>query len=237
MRREFFAAIAAATFWTAAQGLCAQSTTSPKSPPAAPKPAQSAPTPAGQNDTNPFPEDTNSVPILSNNPSVLAEPSADEAAGARVHLPGSDLDPVPSPDDPVLASGSSSGFSDSATGLDQLLEPPPNEGKSRKNPKTPAPTPETAAQDISVGNYYLSTHDWRGALSRFESALVLSPDDPAVYWGLAECQRHLGQFAEARTNYTKVVEYDPDSKRSKEAKKHLHEPEIANARAGAPAAQ
>ncbi|HEV2213685.1 MAG TPA: hypothetical protein VGR64_00265, partial [Terracidiphilus sp.] len=68
-------------FWTTAQGLCAQSTTPPKSPPAAPKPAQTAPTPASQNDTNPFPEDTNSVPILSNNPSAFAEPSADEAAG------------------------------------------------------------------------------------------------------------------------------------------------------------
>lgn len=237
MRRGWMAAIVTAACWMTVQGLSAQSAPAPKTPPAAPRPSAPKPEPKTQNDTNPFPEDTNSVPILSNNPSAFAEPSADESAGAKVRLPASDLDPVTSPDDAATASSSSSGFSDSSTGLDQLLEPPPDEGKLRKNPHAPAPPPETAEQDVSVGNYYLSTHDWRGALSRFESALVLTQDNPDVYWGLAECQRHLGQFAEARTNYLKVVEYDPESKHAREAQKHLREPQIANAKEGAPVAQ
>ena len=68
---------------------------------------------------------------------------------------------------------------------------------------------ETAAEDENVGSYYLENKDWKGALSRFQSALVLDPDNPDVYWGLAESERHLGDFADARANYQKVMEYDP----------------------------
>jgi tetratricopeptide (TPR) repeat protein len=68
-------------------------------------------------------------------------------------------------------------------------------------------------------------------LSRFESAFVLDPENPEVYWGLAESQRHLGNFADAKKNYLKVMEYDPDSKHSKEAKKILKEPEMETAKA------
>jgi predicted TPR repeat methyltransferase len=67
-------------------------------------------------------------------------------------------------------------------------------------------------------------------LSRFQSALVLAPEDPEVYWGLAVSQQHMGDFAGARANYEKVLEYDPDSKHGKEAKKALKEPELANAK-------
>ena len=75
----------------------------------------------------------------------------------------------------------------------------------------------------------------RPALSRFESAMVLAPDEPEVYWGLAESERHLGKLAAARTHYLKVAEYDPDSRHGKEAIKALKDPEIANVQA-APAA-
>jgi len=60
-----------------------------------------------------------------------------------------------------------------------------------------------------VGKYYLDSKNWRAALSRFQSALVLSPEEPEVYWGLAEANRHLGNYAEAKANYLKVIEYDP----------------------------
>ena len=64
--------------------------------------------------------------------------------------------------------------------------------------------------------------------------MVLDPDNPDVYWGLAEANRHLGNYAAARTNYLKVMEYDPDSKHAKEAKKALNEPELANAKPSPP---
>jgi tetratricopeptide (TPR) repeat protein len=97
----------------------------------------------------------------------------------------------------------------------------------------PAVHQESAAEDENVGKYYLDNKDWRAALSRYESALVLDPDNPDVYWGLAESQRHLGQFADARTNYLKVMEYDPGSRHAKDAKKALEEPELANAKPSA----
>lgn len=58
---------------------------------------------------------------------------------------------------------------------------------------------------------------------------MLDPENPEVYWGLGEARRHLGQFAEAKAAYEKLVEYDPDSKHGKEAKKLLKSPELASA--------
>jgi TolA-binding protein len=59
---------------------------------------------------------------------------------------------------------------------------------------------------------------------------VLAPEDPEVYWGLAVSQQHMGDNANARANYEKVIEYDPDSKHAREAKKALKEPDLANAK-------
>jgi TolA-binding protein len=61
--------------------------------------------------------------------------------------------------------------------------------------------------------------------------MVLAPEEPEVFWGLAESARHLGNFADARAYYLKVIEYDPDSKHAKEAKKALEDPKIENAKA------
>ena len=113
------------------------------------------------------------------------------------------------------------------------MPPPDTDINAQRNKKgRGAPPPEhqeTAAEDEKVGNYYLDEKNWRAALSRFESALVLDPENPDVYWGMAEAQRHLGKFAEAKASYEKLVEYDPDSKHGKEAKKILKSPELANA--------
>jgi hypothetical protein len=51
-----------------------------------------------------------------------------------------------------------------------------------------------------------------------------------VYWGLAEAERHLGNFGDARANYQKVMDYDPGSRHAKEARKALADPDIANAK-------
>ena len=124
-------------------------------------------------------------------------------------------------------------------GMRDLLPPADDEtqpGKrNRKGQLIEPEHQETAAEDESVGSYYLDNKDWRAALSRFQSALVLDPDNPDVYWGLAEAERHLGQFADARANYQKVMDYDPGSKHAKEAKKALQDPQIANAKAPQPA--
>jgi tetratricopeptide (TPR) repeat protein len=191
--------------------------------------------PAGGN-ANPFPEDTGSVPVMPNTAAGLnAATSSGDVPPMAADLPTSDMDPVRSPDDVPPAvddAAPASGFSSSRSGLDSVL-PDPNapdpKGKGRKLGKHDEPPPhvETAAEDIKVGKYYLDNKNWRAALSRFQSAMVLAPEEPDVYWGMAESQRHLGDFAGAKGNYQKVLDYDPDSHHAKEAAKLLKTPEMA----------
>jgi Tfp pilus assembly protein PilF len=108
------------------------------------------------------------------------------------------------------------------------LQPKDTEDAKRKGKNGPE-FHETAANDIDVGNFELQRKNWKGALSRFQSAMVMDPENPEAFFGMAEAARHLGDFANARSYYLKVVDYDPDSHHGKEAQKALKEPEIANA--------
>lgn len=195
------------------------------------QPAPSAPAPSSG--SNPFPEDETNVPVLpsASTPDIPALDGAGLGAGAA---PAVDSDPVRSPEQEMPAEEQGSGgFSSSQTGISNITTPPPPEPgqKKRKGDHADLSMPkETPKEDVSVGNYYMDIGAWRGALSRFQSALVLDPYNPDIYWGLAECQRHLGQFAAARQNYIKVMLYDPGSHHAKDAKKALRDPEIANAK-------
>jgi len=222
----------------AAQGLWAQQTGSnTQQPPTAQKPAQEA---------NPFPEDMNSVPVLPSTDTPATATAGDEAIDyGKVALADPNTDPVRSPEEvaPAEASGESSS---SSAGMGNLLTQPADEpekkGKhGRKGDSAEEPAHhEGPAEDETVGSYYLDTKNWKAALSRFESALVLDPENPEVYWGLGEAERHLGNYTAAKTHYQKLLEFDPDSKHGKEAKKLLKEPELANApavAASAPAPQ
>jgi tetratricopeptide (TPR) repeat protein len=170
------------------------------------------------------------------NPDV---PIPGSEASGRIYLPEADFDPVRSPEDAGAAAESGeSSSSSSLAGMRDLLPGPDDDttepGKHGKKSGGIEPEhQETAAEDENVGQYYLDNKDWKAAFSRFQSALVLDPDNPDVYWGLAESDRHLGNFADARANYQKVVDYDPDSRHGKDARKALKDPEIANAKASA----
>lgn len=221
----------------------AQAQSGDAGPPSQQKPAassQSAPpapsSPAVQKDANPFPTDTTSIPVMPSANSPGSFPSDSGSANASgIALPSDNADPVRSPDDPGAAedTGEESGSSDSASGLDQLDQMPPDTGHRHKrgdDDQIDEPFPHDGPKkNIDIGNYYLDTGDWKGALSRFESAMVEDPENPDVYWGLAEAQRHLGLYAQAKANYAKVAEYDPDSRHGKDARKLLKQPEIANA--------
>jgi len=197
------------------------------------------PVPAPQSSANPFPEDTTKVPVMpSKTTPALPDATYNGAESAPIPLPGEDLDPVRSPDDPAPAAANArdEGASSSLKGLEDLL-PRPEDDQPDKKRKLSVKEPthqEAASKDIEVGGYYLETKNWKAALSRFESALILDPENPEVYWGLAEADRHLGNLADARGNYKKVAEYDPDSRHGKEAIKALKEPEIANGKNAAP---
>jgi hypothetical protein len=204
------------------------------------KPAgESQPPSASQSSANPFPEDTSTVPVM---PSTitpeLPEGSYNGAENAPLSLPGEDLDPVRSPDDPAptVANGPGAESSSSLENLDKLLPKPEDDQPGRKRKLlVKAPThQEASSKDIEIGNYYLQTKNWKAALSRFESAMVLDPENPEVYWGLAEAERHLGDFARAKENYLKLLDYDPDGPHGKQARKELNDPVLANAQNAKP---
>jgi Tetratricopeptide repeat len=197
------------------------------------QPAAPAPNvPRTQEKGNPFPGSTTNVPILPSGPTQNAPEDTYTPETSRAAFPPQDQDPVRSPDNSRPDSGETQGFSSSLSGVDDILPPPSEPSGNGKEDQEIAPMPrETPANDISVGNYYMSVNNWRAALSRFQSALVLEPDNPDVYWGLAESERHIGDYAAAREHYLKVLEYDPGSKHAKDAKKALRQPEIANSKA------
>lgn len=183
-------------------------------------------------EANPFPTDTTNVPVVPTGgepaPPVPAAPSG-EGAGTTSLLKN-DTDPVHSPDDPPPGSSSDSGFSSSLTGTNDVNIPDEERPGKHGKLQQPAIHQETAKEDEDVGAFELSRKNWKAALSRYQSALVTDPENPDVYWGIAEAQRGLGDFANAKANYQKVVDYDdPESKHSKEAKKLLKSPQLANA--------
>ena len=187
-----------------------------------------------QGNQNPFPEDISNVPVIpSNNVPGAIYGEGDDSG--RISMPASEADPVRSPEDAASAAESGEQNSSSSTaGMRDLLSPVNDEKQANRRHGKDEDEPqfhETAANDENVGKYYLDNQNWKAARSRFESAMVLDPENPDVYWGLAESERHLGQFAEARANYLKVMEYDPGGHFSKEAKKALKNPNIANAKA------
>ena len=236
MKRGPGIAMVLASCLLAAPGLCAQAPADKNAAGqskadgknAAGAPAQTSP----QAGSNPFPDDTSNVPVMPKSLTEDVAPGAsNDAAGS---LPGDDLDPVRSPDQAGEESGSVQTLESTSAvkDLDSLLpKPDEDEPGKKKGALADAPT-ETAKGDISVGKYYLDNKNWKAALSRFQSALVLAPEDPEVYWGLAESNRHLGNFADARANYLKVIDYDPGSRHAKDAKKALDDPQIENAKAG-----
>ena len=218
-------------------GLVAAQALPGQAPPAQPqqtKPsdAQKAPATAPKSApaSNQFPEDTTNVPVMPGGNAPVA-PNVPSDTAAASTLPNADVDPVRSPDDADSDSGTSAeGFSSSSSGLDRIVPPPDTDSEGGKKGRgAPPEHQETAVEDEKVGDYYLNEHNWKAALSRFESAVVLDPENPEVYWGLGEAHRHLGKFADARANYEKLIAYDPDSKHGKEAKKILKDPEMANA--------
>jgi tetratricopeptide (TPR) repeat protein len=239
MRRGISAALVLAAALAAGMRLCAQAPSGGDAPAQTPnKPAASVP----QSGANPFPEDTTSVPVLpvAGTPVVTEPTSSTKFSNGNDALPGDDADPVRSPDDAATeARGADEGFSSSLTGLEKVLPPPDEDEKTGKKRKLTVKEPthkEAAATDIGVGGYYLEKKNWKAALSRFESAMVLDPENPEVYWGLAESAYHLGNLADARNYYLKVLDYDPDGPHGKQLKKILKDSALMNAKPNAPVA-
>ena len=239
MKRVFWFAVILAGCLTALLHLSAQAPAGGNGSGGNPPAATGQPASPPQSGSNPFPDDTKSVPVMPAKDTAPAPATsyseADSDSGRlRVPVGSDDADPVQSPDDPIPSTSQQDQESSSSLkGLENMVPPPDSDHPEKRNKKEPTPQ-EVAAEDINVGGYYLDRKNWKAALSRFQSAMVLDPENPDVYWGLAEAEHHLGDLANARAHYEKLLDFDPDGPHGKQARKVLKDPAFAAAHDGAP---
>jgi tetratricopeptide (TPR) repeat protein len=89
------------------------------------------------------------------------------------------------------------------------------------------PRPRTAAgerqfkKDVEAAQVYFEQHNYRAALSRYESALEYLPHDPEAMFRSAQCLEKLNVRADARADYAKYLQSYPSGRFAAEAKKAL----------------
>ena len=122
------------------------------------------------------------------------------------------------------------------------VSPPKDDAKSHPNSKIASPNstanpedmtditgvqemhpwnPYRAAKDDEVGDYYFKTGNYKGALARFQDALIYKDNDAVANFKMAECYEKLGQPDEAIPHYQAYLKILPEGPLSKQAKKAL----------------
>jgi Tfp pilus assembly protein PilF len=86
---------------------------------------------------------------------------------------------------------------------------------------TGAEAAKIAAHDINVGETYLSSNSFDAARERFEEALRLTPDNPVIWFRLAQSLQGMQRLDPARLYYRKYLEAQPKGKFAKDAKKAI----------------
>lgn len=86
---------------------------------------------------------------------------------------------------------------------------------------TSANPAQLAAHDIDVGETYLAGNNFDSARERFEEALRLTPDNPLVWFRLAQALQGMQRLDPARLYYKKYLEAQPKGKFAKDAKKSI----------------
>jgi Tfp pilus assembly protein PilF len=78
-----------------------------------------------------------------------------------------------------------------------------------------------AAHDIDVGETYLSGNHFDAARERFEDAMRFSPDNPLIWFRLAQALQGMQRLDPARLYYKKYLEAQPKGKFAGNAKKAI----------------
>jgi tetratricopeptide (TPR) repeat protein len=222
------AAILVATLALGAAGpLHAQQSSSNPTPPAQPAPAPQYPFPEAQSEAAAAaasqPADANApaapapnTPPNSNHPAFPEDVS--HAAAVNHDVPDSNTLPRDNTAPPVKPDESSSragtaGFDPNAPDKKVALK---DEG-SFGNP----PDPKRVSNDMQVAKFYWNIGDWKGSYLRYKDALAFKPDDAEAMFGLAESERQLKMYSDARVHYQAYLQLQPNGHRAKDAKKAL----------------
>ena len=81
--------------------------------------------------------------------------------------------------------------------------------------------PYRAAKDDEVGDYYLKQGNYKGALARYQDALIYKDNDAVANFRMAQCYEKLHQPEEAIPHYKEYLRILPDGPFAKQAKKAL----------------
>jgi tetratricopeptide (TPR) repeat protein len=78
-----------------------------------------------------------------------------------------------------------------------------------------------AEHDRNVGETYLAGNNFDAARQRFEEALRITPDDPLLFFRMAQALQGMQRLDPARIYYRKYLEAQPKGKFAKDAKKQI----------------
>lgn len=81
--------------------------------------------------------------------------------------------------------------------------------------------PYRAAKDNEVGDYYFKKKNYKGALARYQDALIYKENDALANFRMAQCYEKLSQPDEAITHYREYLRILPEGPFSKDARKAL----------------
>ena len=98
----------------------------------------------------------------------------------------------------------------------------PNVSAHKTGDSTTDPS-KVAAHDIDVGETYLAGNHFDPARERFEEALRLTPDNPLIFFRLAQALQGMQQLDPARLYYKKYLEVEPKGKFAGNAKKAIQQ--------------
>ncbi|HXY13893.1 MAG TPA: tetratricopeptide repeat protein [Terriglobales bacterium] len=87
--------------------------------------------------------------------------------------------------------------------------------------------PYRAMKDDEVGDYYLKQGNYKGALARYQDALIYKQNDAVANFRMAQCYEKLHQPEEALTHYKEYLRILPDGPFAKQAKKSIEKLESA----------
>jgi Flp pilus assembly protein TadD len=92
-----------------------------------------------------------------------------------------------------------------------------------KDPEELSDSARQAARALQQGETFLAHNDYDAARLRFEDAARLTPEDPVVYFRLAQSLQGLQRLDPARTLYKKYLELQPSGPFAADAKKSIQQ--------------
>jgi tetratricopeptide (TPR) repeat protein len=81
--------------------------------------------------------------------------------------------------------------------------------------------PYRAVKDDEVGDFYFKQGNYKGALARYQDALIYKDNDAVANFKMAQCYEKLGQPEEAIPYYQAYLKILPEGPFSKQARKAL----------------